>query len=105
MEDYQPRIMENREFVELEEEDIQKLNQSEADKFEQNPDLGRILALVEAELGDSGNWKEHWITIDASGRRVYARIFYTQDRALAVTSDGHIVREITYPPDEKRLLH
>jgi hypothetical protein len=37
MENNQPHMMENREFVGLEEEDIQRLNRIEAEKFDQNP--------------------------------------------------------------------
>jgi hypothetical protein len=105
MEDLTPRVIENREFVALEEEDIQRLNRSEAEKFESNPELDRVIAQVEAELGRKGNWEEHWLTIDAKGRRVYARIYYTADRGLALTSDGRIIRELNYPPQDGKQLH
>jgi hypothetical protein len=56
-----------------------------------------MVSEVEDELGAGGRWEEHWLTVDASGRRVYARIYYTSDRALAVASDGRIIRELNYP--------
>lgn len=89
--------MENREFVELEEEDIQRLNRMEAKKFDENPSVGIIMTTVENDLGPNGHWEEHWMTVDPSGRRVYARIYYSKDRALAVTSKGTIIREVDYP--------
>jgi ABC-type dipeptide/oligopeptide/nickel transport system permease subunit len=98
MENFTPRVMENREFVGLEEEDIQRLNRDEAGKFEQNPNLSKIMASLEEELGNNGHWEEHWLTIDASGRRVYAKIYYGAEKALAMTSDGRIIRELDYPP-------
>ncbi|MGE5607440.1 MAG: hypothetical protein ACM3YE_17345 [Bacteroidota bacterium] len=98
MENFTPRVIENREFVGLEEEDIQQLNRDEAGKFEQNPDISKTIASLEAELGPNGHWEEHWLTVDASGRRVYAKIYYGDKRALAITSDGRIIRELEYPP-------
>jgi hypothetical protein len=96
--DKAPRIMENREFVELEEEDIQKLNHQEAAKFDQNPQIKQVMAQVEDELGDGGHWEEHWFAADAVGSRVYARIYYTDDQGMAVTSNGEIIKEFNYPP-------
>lgn len=98
MENLTPRVVENREFVGLEEEDIQRLNRDEAGKFEQNPNLSKTMAFLEEELGNNGHWEEHWLTIDASGRRVYAKIYYGDEKGLAVTSDGRIIRELEYPP-------
>ena len=97
MENLTPRVMENREFVGLEEEDIQRLNRDEALKFERNPNISKAMASLEEELGNNGYWEEHWLTIDASGRRVYAKIYYGAEKALAITSDGRIIRELTYP--------
>ena len=97
MEHNQPQVMENREFVGLEEEDIQCLNRNEAEKFDQNPGFKKTATEVEDELGPGGHWEEHWLTVDASGRRAYARIYYTSDRAIAVVSDGRIIRELNYP--------
>ena len=94
---YAPKVIENREFVELEEEDIQKLNRSEAGKFVQNPDIPNSMAGIEEELGKPGRWEEHWLAIDPDGRRVYARIYYTSDRGAALTSDGRIIKEFNYP--------
>lgn len=99
-----PRVMENREFVGLEEEDIQSLNRREAEKFEKSPKIKQVMSEVEAELGSPGRWEEHWLTTDASGRRVYARVYYAKDQGVAITSDGQIVREFNYlPPDEQKL--
>ena len=98
MENLTPRVVENREFVGLEEEDIQRLNRDEAGKFEQNPNLSKTMAFLEEELGNNGHWEEHWLTIDASGRRVYAKIYYGDEKGLAVTSDARIIRELGYPP-------
>lgn len=97
--DYMPRVIENREFVDLEEEDIQRLNRDEARKFEENPDVGRVMATLEEELGP-GRWEEHWLTVDASGRRVYAKVYYGEGRAMAMAADGQVFRELEYPPGE-----
>jgi hypothetical protein len=83
----------------LEEEDIQRLNQIEAEKFNQNPDFSKIAASVEERLGP-GSWDEHWLTVDDNGRRVYARIYSGDGQALAVTADGRIVRKMEYPVEE-----
>lgn len=99
MEKKDPRIIENREFVELEEEDIQRLNRQEAVKFEENPRMDEIMSTVESDLGPRGEWEEHWMTVDPSGRRVYARVYYAEDRALAVTAAGEIVREVEFPEE------
>ena len=92
----EPMVIENRQFVEYEEEDIQQLNDNEEQKFVQNPHVQQVLASVEEQLGRDGHWEKHWLTIDPSGRRVYAHIYYGDDRALAVTSDGEIIKEINY---------
>lgn len=97
MELFTPRVMENREFVELEEEDIQKLNRSEAVKFDRNPAMEAIMAQVTAESDRNGRWEEHWVTVDASGRRVYARVFSTAGHTVAVAADGKIIRETNFP--------
>lgn len=102
---FSPKVMENRDFVDLEEEDIQKLNWSEAEKFEQNPKIKQVMSRIEAECGSRGRWEEHWLTTDASGRRVYARVYYTDEQGVAITSDGQIVRELNYPPPEKEEIH
>jgi len=91
----EPMVIENREFIEYEEEDIQRLNEMEEGKFMANPQIPRIKESVETELGE-GHWEKHWLAIDGSGRRVYAHIYYGEDRALAVTADGNIIKEITY---------
>lgn len=101
MENFMPRVIENREFVDLEEEDIQRLNREEADKFGRNPNIGKAMAALEAELGGNGHWEEHWLTVDASGRRVYAKIYYGAEKALAIASDGRIIRELDYPPGKR----
>lgn len=106
MGNYEPKIIENRDFVALEEEDIQRLNRSEREKFERNPEIVRIMPLLEEKLGPGGRWEEHWLVIDDSGRRVYARIYYVTDRALALTSDARIIRELDFPPQTKgRIIH
>ncbi|HEY8464157.1 MAG TPA: hypothetical protein VIM29_09090 [Bacillota bacterium] len=92
MPDLSPRFIENRFFVELEEEDIQKLNQTEAMKFTNNPQFDSVAASIEARLGP-GKWSEHWITVDQTGKRVYARLYTTEEHTTAVTADGRIVRE------------
>lgn len=99
MSEERPQLIENRQFVGYEEEDIQQLNSVESGKFEDNPKISDMMNTVEQELGGSGHWEEHWLTVDASGRRVYARIYYAGDRAWALTSDGQIVREINYPAE------
>ena len=100
MEEFSPKVIENREFVGFEEEDIQKLNQEEAKKFDENPKIPSVMSQVESEIGSGGRWEEHWLTVDASGRRVYARIYYTQEQAMAIVADGRIIREISYPKTE-----
>ena len=90
--DITPQFIENRHFVELEEEDIQKLNRIEAAKFRDNPQFASTAATVEAKLGP-GEWSEHWISVDDSGKRVYARLYTTNEHMAAVTADGRIVRE------------
>jgi hypothetical protein len=97
----QPRYIENRQFVGYEEEDIQKVNQGERCKFDQNPEITEIMKTIEQEAMNSGHWEEHWLTIDPSGKRVYARIYYTPERAWALTADGEIIREIDYPQDNQ----
>jgi ABC-type dipeptide/oligopeptide/nickel transport system permease subunit len=92
-----PQFIENRRFTEYEEEDIQKLNSIERQKFEDNPQITMIMHQVEQELGIPGHWEEHWLTTDTSGRRVYARIYYTKERAWALTADGQIIRKMCYP--------
>ncbi len=99
MDNYQPMVFENRYFVELEEEDIQRLNREEAAKFEHNPEFPVAAATVEGRLGP-GSWDEHWLTVDDSGRRVYARIYSSAGHAVALTADGRIVRETDYPVEE-----
>lgn len=101
MVDKKPRILENREFVELEEEDIQRLNRMEASKFQENPRMEQIMAEVEEDIGSKGRWEEHWMTVDPSGRRVYARVYYTEQQAVALTADGEIVRAVDYPNTEE----
>jgi len=96
-----PQIIENRQFVNYEEEDIQRLNRTEREKFVGNPQIAGIMETVEQELGAPGHWEEHWITTDTSGRRVLARIYYSKEKAWALTADGEIVREIEYPKDDK----
>lgn len=100
MRDYEPRYVANREFVEFEEEDLQKLNRDEAQKFERNPEMMTVMSSVEEQLGQEGHWEEHWMTIDPDGSRVYVRVYYTDDRGMAVTADGHVVREINYANDD-----
>lgn len=92
----EPLVIENREFVGYEEEDIQRLNRIEAEKFENNPHLKQVLDSIEDELANSRHWEEHWLTLDASGRRVYARIYYGDNKAIAVTAKGEVVKEINY---------
>lgn len=43
MKEITPRIIENREFVGLEEEDIKRLNLEEASKFERNQNIREIM--------------------------------------------------------------
>lgn len=57
MEKIIPRVIENRDFIELEEEDIQRLNSEEASKFELNQDIGEIMNSLEKELGPDGHWE------------------------------------------------
>ncbi len=99
--DEQPRYIENRQFVGYEEADIQKVNQGERRKFDENPQITEIMKSVEQESPVPGHWEEHWLTIDPSGKRVYARIYYTPEHARALTADGQIIREIDYPRDNR----
>lgn len=91
-----PLVIENRQFVEYEEEEIQRLNDIEERKFAENSRIQQVKEAVEAELGRTGYWEKHWLTIDSSGRRVYAHIYFGDERALAVTADGRIIKEISY---------
>ncbi len=100
MRDYEPRYMANREFVELEEEDIQRINRMEAQKFARNPEMTAVMSSIEEQLGPEGHWEEHWMTVDPKGSCVYARVYYTDDRGMAVTADGHVVREINFPKED-----
>lgn len=100
MKEAKPCIIENREFVELEEEDIQRLNRLEAEKFRDNPHIAEVMAEVEHDLGSDGHWEEHWMTVDPTGQRVYARVYYTDEHAKAITSNGEAVRMISYPVSE-----
>ena len=88
-----PLMLENRDFVALEEEDIQRLNRAEAFKFEKNHDFIALAASVESKYGP-GEWNEHWVTVDDSGKRVYARVFSSDLHTLALTSDGKIIRQL-----------
>lgn len=97
MEQMNPIVIENRNFVDLEEEDIQRLNRIEAGKFENNPEVSTAMAKIVEELGPEGQWEEHWLTVDSTGKRAYTRIYYTDTVALALTSDARIIREIDYP--------
>lgn len=90
--DIAPLVVENRYFVELEEEDIQKLNHQEAAKFEHNPNFTAVASTLEAKLGP-GEWSEHWITVDDTGKRVYARLYTTGEHLMAITADGRVVRQ------------
>lgn len=94
--DFAPRIIENRQFVALEEEDIQKLNRVEAAKFERNHAMGEIMERVARESGSEGRWHEHWVTLDTSGRRVYARVYEADNLTIAVAADGRIVRDTEF---------
>lgn len=105
MEDFQPRLISNRQFVGYEEEDIQRLNREEAEKFEKNPSMQSILAKIESDLGSGGRWEEHWLTVDAKGSRIYARIYYTENEAIAVAADGHIIRRLNYSSTNDGLKH
>ncbi len=90
--DIAPLVIENRYFVELEEEDIQKLNRREAAKFEHNPQFTATASTIESKLGP-GEWSEHWITVDDTGKRVYARLYTAHEHSMAVTADGRVVRQ------------
>ncbi len=99
--DQRPQYIENRQFVGYEEEDIQIINQGERRKFDENPKISEIMRTIEQESQEVGHWEEHWLTIDPSGRRVYARIYYTPEHAWALTAEGRVVREIDYPLDRQ----
>lgn len=58
----EPMVIENRQFVEYEEEDIQRLNDIEEQKFQKNPRVSRVKGMIENELGE-GHWEKHWLTI------------------------------------------
>jgi ABC-type dipeptide/oligopeptide/nickel transport system permease subunit len=96
MENVRPKVVENRDFVELEEEDIKDLSQSEEEKFRTNTSIPNALAQIESEIGPGGKWEEHWLSVDPSGRRILAKIYYGANTAMAITSDGHVIREIEY---------
>ena len=100
--DEQPRYIENRQFVGYEEEDIQKVNQGERRKFDENPRITEMMREIEQESKVPGRWEEHWLTVDASGKRVYTRIYYTDQHAWALTADGEIIREIDYPKESNK---
>lgn len=102
MKDYEPRYVSNREFVELEEEDIQQLNRMEAQKFGMNPEMNTVMSTVEEQLGPEGHWEEHWMTVDPDGSRVYTRVYYSDERGMAVAADGHVVREIRFSNQDRR---
>jgi hypothetical protein len=105
MENLSPRVIENCEFTGFEEEDIQRLNREEAGKFELSPEFKKVRAQIEAEMGKRGHWEEHWMAVDTSGKRIYARIYSNAVKSVAVSSDGRIVQKLVYPDRGEERLH
>lgn len=95
MDDTRPVLISNAEFTGYEEEDIDRLTAAEHDKLSRSPHMPRLRAEIEAELGP-GHWEEHWVTLDASGRRVYANVYYGEHRVKAVTAAGDVARDFEY---------
>ena len=91
-----PLLIENRQFVGYEEEDIWRLNEVEERKFQDNPVIQAVQARIEEEVGQGGHWEKHWLSVDDGGRRMYTHIYYGKGRAVAVTSDGRIAQDLTY---------
>ena len=91
-----PVQISNAEFTGYEEEDIDKVTGAEHDKLRRSTVLPRVKMEIEAEHGP-GRWEEHWVTLDTSGRRVFADVFYAEDNHVtAVTADGDVVRDFAY---------
>ncbi len=86
-------------------EAIQRLNQEEARKFEQSPEFKKVSDRIEEEMGKRGHWEEHWLAVDSSGKRIYARIYSNAAKSIAVSSDGRIVKELVYPDRGEERLH
>ena len=105
MEDITPRVIGNCEFVGFEEEDIQRINQEEISKFEQSTEFKKVRDLIEEKMGKRGHWEEHWLAVDKSGRRIYARVYINATKRVAVSSDGRIVQELAYPDRGEERLH
>lgn len=105
MEDVTPRVIGNCEFVEFEEEDIKRLNQEETRKFEQSAEFQKVKNRIEEEMGKRGHWEEHWLAVDNSGRRIYARVYSNASKTVALSSDGRIVQELVYPDRGEERLH
>ena len=95
MDEEQPVLISNAEFTGYEEEDIDRLTAAEHDKLRRSPSFPRLEAEIENELGP-GYWEEHWVTLDESGRRVYAHVYYGDHHVRAVTAAGDVVRDFGY---------
>ncbi len=90
-----PRYFENREFVDLTEEEINRITQEEKEKLDSSEEALEAKAEVESEYGSGGTWEQYWIAIDHTGKRVFANIYYRGDIGIAVTADGNIVKAFT----------
>ena len=104
MENLSPRVIDNCEFVGFHEADIKRLNQEEAEKFEQSPEFKKVSERIATEMG-KGRWEEHWLAVDTSGKRIYARIYSNAAESVAVSSDGRIVQKLVYPDRGEERLH
>lgn len=90
-----PVQISNADFTGYEEEEIDRLTASEHDKLSRSQHLPRLKAEIENEVGP-GHWEEHWVTLDTSGRRVFADVFFGDHHVKAVTAAGDIVRDFSY---------
>jgi hypothetical protein len=105
MEDFTPRVIDNCEFTGYEEADIKRLNKEEAEKFELSPEFKKASDHIEEEMGKRGHWEEHWMAVDNSGKRIYARVYSNAAESVAVSSDGRIVQKLVYPDRGEERLH
>lgn len=82
----------NREFQDLTQEEVDRLTDAEAREMEGNPALRQAMRDVETRYGPGGEWREHWITLDNKGTRIYARMYFTEHQSVSLDSGGEIVR-------------
>lgn len=87
-----PDVFTNREFQDLTQEEVDRLTDAEAHEMEGNPALRQAMRDVEAGYGHGGEWREHWVTLDNKGTRIYARVYFTEHHSVSINAEGEVVR-------------